>query len=96
MNKYSVNLLPAETLVKIAEDHRELRKQVNLLQRELAERSGISLGSLKRFERTGQISLQSSLKLLHFHNRLDQFSTLLETKSNYAEIDALFSDKTRR
>ena len=32
-------------------------------QTECATRSGVSLGSLKRFERTGQISLESLLKL---------------------------------
>ncbi len=39
------------------------RKQLGYTQIELAERSGVSLGSLKRFETTGQISLESFLKL---------------------------------
>ena len=31
----------------------------------MAERSGVSLGSLKSFENTGKISLDSLLKLMH-------------------------------
>ena len=34
-----------------------------LTQRGLANRSGVSLGTLKKFERTGQISLQSFVRL---------------------------------
>ena len=40
-----------------------LRKRRKISQRELAARSGVSLGSLKRFEQTGEISLQSFTKL---------------------------------
>jgi transcriptional regulator with XRE-family HTH domain len=96
MNKYSVSHLPAEMLLKLAENHRELRKRAKLSQREIAERAGISLGSLKRFETTGQISLVSFLKLLHFHNRLDQLASILESKPNQTEIENLFSDKIRK
>lgn len=39
------------------------RKQKNFSQKELAAKSGVSLGSIKRFEQTGEISLQSLTKL---------------------------------
>lgn len=35
----------------------------NLTQTGLAQRSGVSLGTLKKFERTGKISLESLLKI---------------------------------
>jgi transcriptional regulator with XRE-family HTH domain len=40
-----------------------LRKRKKITQKELATRSGVSLGSLKRFEQSGEISLQSLTKL---------------------------------
>jgi transcriptional regulator with XRE-family HTH domain len=40
-----------------------LRKRKKITQKELASRSGVSLGSLKRFEQSGEISLQSFTKL---------------------------------
>ena len=38
-----------------------MRKKIS--QKEFSSRSGVSLGSLKRFEQTGEISLQSFTKL---------------------------------
>ena len=41
----------------------QLRKRKKISQKALAVKSGVSLGSLKRFEQTGEISLQSFTKL---------------------------------
>lgn len=48
---------------KIAERFRRIRKRRLLSQQRLAEISGVSYGSLKRFESTGQISLLSLTRL---------------------------------
>ncbi len=40
-----------------------LRKRKKLTQKDLSIRAGVSLGSLKRFEQSGEISLQSLTKL---------------------------------
>lgn len=42
---------------------RAVRRRRKISQEKLSEKSGVSLGSLKRFERTGQISLLSLTKL---------------------------------
>ena len=47
----------------IAERVRGIRKRRKLSQQQLSLQSGVSLGSLKRFEQTGQISLLSLTKL---------------------------------
>lgn len=39
------------------------RKEAKLTQKQLSEKSGVSLGSVKRSETTGEISLHSLLKL---------------------------------
>ena len=54
---------PSEMMDTLKTKFRQRRKALGYTQAELAERSGVSLGSLKRFERTGQISLESLLKL---------------------------------
>jgi len=54
------------------------RKQLGYTQTELAERSGVSLGSLKRFETTGQISLESFLKLAFVLECLEEFEGMCE------------------
>jgi transcriptional regulator with XRE-family HTH domain len=41
----------------------DIRKRRSISQKELSTKSGVSLGSLKRFEQTGEISLISFTKL---------------------------------
>ena len=47
----------------IAKRMAQLRKRRKISQKELAVRTGVSLGSLKLFEQSGEISLQSITKL---------------------------------
>jgi HTH-type transcriptional regulator/antitoxin HipB len=61
------------------------RKQITL-----AQRSGVSLASLRRFEDSGRISLESLLELAFALNRLDDFASLLQPSraSSLAELEA--------
>jgi len=60
----SVSMItPSEMQKVIASRARDLRLELNLSQQTLSEKSGVSYGSLKKFEQTGQISLESLLKL---------------------------------
>ncbi len=54
---------PSEMMETLKTKFKQRRKALGYTQPELASRSGVSLGSLKRFERFGQISLESLLKL---------------------------------
>ena len=92
MSKYSIDKLPGEVLLSTAEKLRVLRKKSDLSQAELAVRSGVSLGSLKRFETTGQISLESFFKLLHILGRLNEFDGILLPCDEMEDIEKLFSN----
>jgi transcriptional regulator with XRE-family HTH domain len=89
---YSLEPTPLEISKALAERHRTLRKQSKMSQKEMAERSGVSLGSLKRFENTGKTSLDSLLKLMHLLGRLNEFDSLLLAKENLNEVKKLFSE----
>ena len=52
-----------EINTEIANRMIQLRKRKKISQKELASRSGVSLGSLKRFEQSGEISLKSFTNL---------------------------------
>ena len=93
MNKYSINKLPADVLENTAEKVRKIRKGTGYSQAELAKRSGVSLGSIKRFETTGQISLESFLKVLFLLKRLDEFDSILQEDDNIKDIESLFTNK---
>ena len=72
--------LPIEIQSEIAAKVKKLRKHHQLTQMELAEKSGVSLASLKRFEQTGKIALGSLLKIANILNALDPFEKLFEAK----------------
>ena len=58
-----MEVTPQEINLKIAERARAIRKRRKMSQERLSEKSGVSLGSVKRFERSGEISLMSLTKL---------------------------------
>ena len=59
---------------------KERRRTLGYTQSELATRSGVSLGSLKRFESSGQISLESLLKLALILECLEDFEEVCLAK----------------
>jgi transcriptional regulator with XRE-family HTH domain len=95
MKDYSVIKTPQSVLKNTAVKVRALRKQNKYSQLELADRSGVSLGSLKRFESTGLISLESFLKLIDLLDRLEEFDTILQRSEDLAAIEKLFSNNTK-
>lgn len=66
---------PGEIDTMIAERIRQIRKRRKISQKRLSEKSGVSLGSVKRFEQSGEISLRSLTKIaiaLEIENELEQ------------------------
>ena len=63
---------------KIAENVRERRLQMDLTQEGLAERSGVPLSTLRKFEQKGNISLESFLKLLSVIGGLEEVINALK------------------
>ncbi|MBP6460300.1 MAG: helix-turn-helix transcriptional regulator [Crocinitomicaceae bacterium] len=96
MLRFGISKNPTDVLQEIAERFQKLRKQHNYSQQQMAERSGVSLGSIKRFERTGLISLDSLLKVAHVLDALEQFDTLFLPKEDLSHIEKLFSNQSKR
>lgn len=82
---------PKEVSEDIAGKLRARRRKMKITQAELAARSGVSLGSLKRFEQTGEISFVSLLKLAWVLDCLKDFEGLFE-KKEYSSIEELIND----
>ncbi|MFP9114572.1 helix-turn-helix domain-containing protein [Flavobacterium sp. RHBU_3] len=95
MSKYSVTKTPSTVMNELAVKTQQLRKKNGISQLELSKRSGVSFGSLKRFETSGQISLESLLKLAYFFDRLEDFTPVFQIDVDLEKVEKLFSDKTR-
>ena len=67
---------PQEIRLGIAAKAQAKRLALNMSQKDLAARSGVSLGSVKRFETAGEISLASLLAIALILNDLEAFSGL--------------------
>ena len=88
-----------EVRIGIAGRFKARRLDLNLTQRELAARSGVTFSSLKRFEREGLIALDSLLNLALVLNCLDDFDKLAAESpalSATQSLDALLATPVRR
>ena len=82
---------------RIAQNMRDLRLGRELTQKGLAERSGVSLSSLRKFEQKGSISLESFLKLALTLGFMDKLITVTEpVESNFSSIDDVLAKDDKR
>lgn len=72
----------------------KLRKRKKLSQKELSIRSGVSYGSIKRFEQTGEISLQSLTKIAIALQIEDELDSLFESVP-YDSIEEILREQDR-
>lgn len=91
-------ITPSEALRKSAEAIRQHRIRQSLTQEDLARKSGVALATLRKFERTGLISLESFFKLATVLGILDEIMDCLETQEQPASLDDLLKQdkKTKR
>src|SRR3990167_2954153 len=95
----SIKLLSTSDLSSlIAHQLQVKRLAFNLSQKTLADRAGVSYGVLKKFERTGKISLESLLKLALVLDSLTEFETLFnyEPHQVFTTLDELLQDTSRK
>ena len=76
MNTFDFLKSPNDINMDIAKRVRMRRKEKNITQAKLSVYSCVSLGSVKRFERTGEISLSSLIKIAFALGAEDDFDQL--------------------
>jgi len=83
---------PNQISLDLAARIKDRRKEQKLSQENLSKRSDVSLGSIKRFERTGEISLSSLIKISFALGLEDDFE-LLFSKKGYKSIQEVINDR---
>ena len=78
----------------IAQKIVRLRKRKKITQKQLAVRSGVSLGSLKRFEQSGEISLQSLKKIAIALDMENELEGLFDNVP-FASIEEVINEQTK-
>ena len=82
---------PEELDQKLAQRVRKIRKRRSITQEKLASISGVSYGSIKRFETTGQISLLSLAKIAIALDLADELRNIF-TQVPYKDIQEVINE----
>ena len=82
---------PEELDQKLAQRVRKIRKRRSITQEKLASISGVSYGSIKRFETTGQISLLSLTKIAIALDLADELRNIF-TQVPYKDIQEVINE----
>lgn len=80
--------------MKLAQRVRNIRRRRKISQEELSRMSGVSYGSVKRFEATGKISLLSFTKLAMALDMADELRELF-TQVPYRNIQEVIDERKR-
>ncbi len=92
-NYYDLDVFSPTAIAKqIAMRVREKRLMLNLSQQALAAKTGVSLGSLKRFENQYEISLHNLLLIAIVLQSTEEFLNLFSAMS-YQNIDEVVKQK---
>lgn len=83
---------PDQINIDLANRVRTRRKEQKISQMELSKRSDVSLGSIKRFETIGEISLSSLIKIALALGYEDDFE-LLFAKRGYSSIQEVIDER---
>ena len=83
---------PNEIAKSLAQKIKQQRKVLKISQENLARKSGVSLGSIKRFETKYEISLVSLIKIAIALDLDGDFENLFATKT-YNSIDEVINGK---
>ena len=87
---------PSYIITQLKTKFKQKRLELDFTQDGLAKRSGVSLGSLKRFESSGEISLVSLLKLALVLECLDDFQNIANPKEIHINsIDDIINYKEK-
>ena len=91
-----VFITPTKAKAALAANMRERRLALNLTQAGLSERSGVALGTLRKFEQSGAISIDNLLKLMLVVGGLRKIvEASAPDQERFSSIDDVLSDNTR-
>ena len=81
---------PTDVAQSLAERMKKIRKRKKITQMQLAGRSNVSYASLRKFEKTGKISLESFIKLAMELGVISEIDNLFTTPV-YASIEEVIN-----
>ncbi len=87
---------PREVMLDCAARTRELRIAENITQKALSERVGVAVGTIKRFEKTGEIQFHHLLRVALVLGRLEEFDSLFAVSKEPVSLFNLKEPRKRQ
>lgn len=84
---------PGDIQLELAKRASRRRKEQHITQQMLAQRSQVSLGSIKRFEQTGEISLASLVRIAVVLGCVDDLESVFARRS-YSSIEEIIHEQS--
>lgn len=92
MNNFDFLKSPTDISMDLVKRVRMRRKEKKITQEQLSRLAGVSYGSIKRFEQTGEISLSSLIKIAFILGAEDDFYELF-SKKGYTSIQEVIDEQ---
>ena len=89
-------IAPSDVMQRTAQRAKALRLEQNITQQELADRVGIAVGTVKRFEKTGEVQFNHLLRIALVLGRLDDFSSIFAVDDVPASLYEFKAAKVRQ
>lgn len=83
---------PSDIMLRLAKRLKSIRKRKKITQKVLASRSNVSYATLRKFEQTGQISLESLIKLSMELGVISEINSLF-TQPVYGSIEEVINER---
>ena len=80
-----------EIMYDLASRVKNIRKRRSITQQQLSYMSGVSYGSIKRFETSGEISLYSLIRITRALDIIDEIDNLF-TQVEYKSIEEILNE----
>ena len=85
--------MPSDVTKRLALRMKNIRKRKKITQKQLAGRSNVSYATLRKFEKTGQISLESFVKLTMELGVVNEINELF-TRPVYNSIEEVINENS--
>lgn len=82
-----------EKQLEISQRFKTIRKNRKVSQQRLSELSGVSYASIRRFEKTGDVSLASLVKLALALQLYDDLDNLFKIQKEYKSIEEVIRER---
>ena len=87
---------PVDVMLSVAQRAKALRLEQNITQQELADKVGIAIGTVKRFEKSGEIQFNHLLRIALVLGRLEEFFDIFTPDDVPDSLYELKDTKTRQ